>query len=196
VIIAGFGRFGQIVARVLQAKGIPFTALDSSQTHVDFVRRFGNQVYYGDASRLDLLRAAGAQTARVLVLAIDDVDASVRAASVVREQFPRLRIFARARNRQHAFALMDLGVTEINRETYASSLEMAGSVLEALGETAANAREAVRRFRLHDQETLLAQYRVKEDEEKFLATTRAAAQQLERLFEADAASAEARRRNG
>jgi glutathione-regulated potassium-efflux system ancillary protein KefC/glutathione-regulated potassium-efflux system protein KefB len=196
VIIAGFGRFGQIVARVLQAKGIPFTALDSSQTHVDFVRRFGNQVYYGDASRLDLLRAAGAQTARVLVLAIDDVDASVRAASVVREQFPRLRIFARARSRQHAFALMDLGVTEINRETYASSLEMAGSVLEALGETAANAREAVRRFRQHDQETLLAQYRVKEDEEKFLATTRAAAQQLERLFEADAASAEARRRNG
>ena len=196
VIIAGFGRFGQIVARVLQAKGVPFTALDSSQTHVDFVRRFGNQVYYGDASRLDLLRAAGAQTARVLVLAIDDVDASVRAASVVREQFPQLRIFARARSRQHAFALMDLGVTEINRETYASSLEMAGSVLEALGETAASAREAVRRFRQHDQETLLAQYRVKEDEEKFLATTRAAAQQLERLFEADAASAEARRRNG
>jgi glutathione-regulated potassium-efflux system protein KefB len=196
VIIAGFGRFGQIVARVLQVKGIRFTALDSSQTHVDFVRRFGNQVYYGDASRLDLLRAAGAQTARVLVLAIDDVDASVHAASVVREQFPRLRIFARARSRQHAFALMDLGVTEINRETYASSLEMAGSVLEALGETAANAREAVRRFRQHDQETLLAQYRVKEDEEKFLATTRAAAQQLERLFEADAASAEARRRNG
>jgi monovalent cation:proton antiporter-2 (CPA2) family protein len=196
VIIAGFGRFGQIVARVLQVKGVRFTALDSSQTHVDFVRRFGNQVYYGDASRLDLLRAAGAPTARVLVLAIDDVDASVRAASVVREQFPQLRIFARARSRQHAFALMDLGVTEINRETYASSLEMAGSVLEALGETAASAREVVRRFRQHDQETLLAQYRVKEDEEKFLATTRAAAQQLERLFEADEARAEARRRNG
>jgi voltage-gated potassium channel Kch len=196
VIIAGFGRFGQIVARVLQAKGMPFTALDNSQTHVDFVRRFGNQVYYGDASRLDLLRAAGAQTARVLVLAIDDVDASVRAASVVREQFPHLRIFARARSRQHAFALMDLGVTEIIRETYASSLEMASAVLEALGETAVSAREAIRRFRQHDQQTLQAQYRVKEDEEKFLATTRAAAQQLERLFEADQASAEATRRHG
>ncbi len=196
VIIAGFGRFGQIVARVLQAKGMPFTALDNSQTHVDFVRRFGNQVYYGDASRLDLLRAAGAQSARVLVLAIDDVDASVRAAAVVREQFPQLRIFARARSRQHAFALMDLGVTEIIRETYASSLEMASAVLEALGETTASAREAVRRFRQHDQQTLQAQYRVKEDEEKFLATTRAAAQQLERLFEADAASGEATRRHG
>jgi glutathione-regulated potassium-efflux system ancillary protein KefC len=196
VIIAGFGRFGQIVARVLQVKGLSFTALDSSQTHVDFVRRFGNQVYYGDASRLDLLRAAGAQSARVLVLAIDDADASLRTATVVREQFPQLRIFARARSRQHAFALMDLGVSEIIRETYASSLEMAGSVLEALGETPASAREAVRRFRQHDQETLQAQYRVKGDEEKFLATTRAAAQQLERLFEADEASSEATQRHG
>ena len=84
VIIAGFGRFGQIVARVLQAKGLPFTALDSSQTHVDFLRRFGNEVYYGDASRLDLLRAAGAQSAKALVLALDDVDASLRTATVVR----------------------------------------------------------------------------------------------------------------
>ena len=158
---------------------------------MDFVRRFGNDVYYGDASRLDLLRAAGAQTARVLVLAIDDVDASVRTATVVREQFPQLRIFARARNRQHAFALMDVGVTEIIRETYASSLEVAAAVLEALGETPAGAREAVRRFRQYDQKTLQAQYQVKEDEQKFLATSLAAAQQLERLFEADKASSDA-----
>jgi glutathione-regulated potassium-efflux system ancillary protein KefC/glutathione-regulated potassium-efflux system protein KefB len=187
VIIAGFGRFGQIVARVLQVKGLSFTALDSSQTHVDFVRRFGNRVYYGDASRLDLLRAAGAATARILVLAIDDVDASVRTAALVREQFPHLKIFARARSRQHAFALMDEGITDVVRETYASSLEMAASVLESLGETPAAAREAVRRFRLHDQKTLQAQYEVKEDEEKFIATTREAAQQLEKLFEADRA---------
>src|SRR5439155_26859974 len=104
VIIAGFGRFGQIVARILRVKGLPFTALDSSQTHVDFVRRFGNKVYYGDASRLDLLRAAGAASARILVLAIDDVDASTRTAVLAREQFPGLKVFARARNRQHAFA--------------------------------------------------------------------------------------------
>ncbi|MBV8497566.1 MAG: cation:proton antiporter [Gammaproteobacteria bacterium] len=185
VIIAGFGRFGQIVARVLRGKGLRFTALDSSQTHVDFVRRFGNQVYYGDASRLDLLRAAGAQSAAVLVLAIDEVDSSVRTAELARTQFPQLKIFARARNRQHAFALRDAGVTEIIRETYVSSLEMAAAVLEALGETPASAREAVRRFRQHDEQTLEAQYQVKEDEEKFLATSRAAAQQLERLFEAD-----------
>jgi monovalent cation:proton antiporter-2 (CPA2) family protein len=190
VIIAGFGRFGQIVARVLRVKGRSFTALDSSQTSVDFVRRFGNEVYYGDASRLDLLRAAGADSARILVLAIDDVDASVRTAALVREQFPHLRVFARARNRQHAFALMDAGVTDVIRETYAGSLEMASAVLEALGETAAEAREAVRRFRRHDEATLLAQYQVKEDEEKFRATTLAAAQQLEKLFEADRSAAE------
>jgi len=190
VIIAGFGRFGQIVARVLRLKGLSFTALDSSQTHVDFVRRFGNQVYYGDASRLDLLRAAGAESAEIMVLAIDDVEASLRTATLVREQFPHLKIFARARSRQHAFALMDAGVSHIVRETYASSLELAGAVLEALGETHAAARDAVRRFRAHDEKTLAAQYQVKGDDEKFLATTREAAAQLEKLFEADRAGTE------
>jgi glutathione-regulated potassium-efflux system protein KefB len=185
VIIAGFGRFGQIVARILQVRRLAFTALDSSQTHVDFVRRFGNKVYYGDASRLDLLRAAGAANARVLVLALDDVEASVRTAVLAREQFPNLKVLARARNRQHAFALMDAGVTVIVRETYGSSLEMAGRVLEALGSTPAAAREAVRRFRVHDEATLAAQYAVKEDEDKFRATTVEAAKQLEKLFEAD-----------
>ncbi len=185
VIIAGFGRFGQIVARVLTSRRIPFTALDSNQKNVDFVRRFGNQVYYGDVSRLDLLRAAGAATAKIFVLAIDDVDASVRTAELLRSQFPKLKIYARARNRQHAFSLMDAGVTNIIRETYVSSLEIASSVLQALGETQASAREIVKKFRQHDEATLQAQYAVKEDENKFLATSREAAQQLEKLFETD-----------
>ena len=189
VIIAGFGRFGQIVARVLRMKGVPFTALDSSQTHVDFVRRFGNQVYYGDASRLDLLRAAGAENARFLVLAVDDVEVGTRIAILARAQFPHLKIFARARSRQHVFALLDAGVSDIVRETYASSLELACSVLEALGESPAAAREAVRRFRAADEATLAKQYLVKEDEKKFLATTREAAEQLEKLFESDRAQA-------
>jgi glutathione-regulated potassium-efflux system protein KefB len=185
VIIAGFGRFGQIVARILRLRQIPFTALDSNQTHVDFVRRFGNQVYYGDASRLDLLRAAGAETAKIFVLAIDDVDASIRTAQLVRAQFPKLKIFARARNRQHTFALMDAGVTHIIRETLLSSLDLAASVLQELGETQASARGAVRKFRQHDEATLAAQYAVKEDDTKFLATTQESAQQLEKLFETD-----------
>jgi glutathione-regulated potassium-efflux system ancillary protein KefC/glutathione-regulated potassium-efflux system protein KefB len=183
VIIAGFGRFGQIVARLLRLKRIPFTALDSDQTHVDFIRRFGSKVYYGDASRLDLLRAAGAESAKVFVLALDDVEASLRTAQLLRQHFPHLKIFARARNRQHAFALMDAGITRIIRETYASSLEMAAAVLESLGTR--DSREIVRKFRKHDEETLAQQYAVKEDETKLLATSRAAAEQLERLFEAD-----------
>ena len=107
-----------------------------------------------------------------------------------REQFPRLKILARARNRQHAFALKDVGVRYIIRETYGSSLEMAATVLETLGESAASARAAVRKFRQHDEATLEAQYAVKEDETKFLAASREAAQQLEKLFEADEAKTE------
>jgi glutathione-regulated potassium-efflux system ancillary protein KefC/glutathione-regulated potassium-efflux system protein KefB len=185
VIIAGFGRFGQIVARVLKARGIKFTALDSNQTHVDFVRKFGNKVYYGDASRLDLLRAAGTETAHVFVLAIDDVDASVRTAEMVKQQFPKVKILARARNRQHTFALKDIGVRYIIRETYVSSLEMAAVVLETLGESSTTARAAVKKFRQHDEATLEAQYAVKDDDDKFLATSREAARQLEALFASD-----------
>jgi monovalent cation:proton antiporter-2 (CPA2) family protein len=187
VIIAGFGRFGQIVSRVLRARHIKFTALDSSQTHVDFVRRFGNRIYYGDASRLDLLRAAGAESAEIFVLAIDDVDSSVRTAELVHSHFPQMKILARARNRQHAFALMDNGVDYIIRETYGSSLELAEEVLTRLGDAPATARAAVRKFRQHDEKTLGEQYAIKEDEVKFIAATRESAQQLEELFESDAA---------
>ena len=192
VVIAGFGRFGQIISRVLRARRIAFTALDVNQTHVDFVRRFGNKVYYGDASRLDLLRAAGVGDAEVFVLAIDDVDASLRTAEIVRQHFPNLKVFARARNRQHAFQLMDLGIKHVIRETYLSSLDMAGDVLQALGETEAQADLAVRRFRRHDEQTLQAQYAVKDDAEKLIATSSESARQLEKLFEADVVDAEPR----
>jgi voltage-gated potassium channel Kch len=185
VLIAGFGRFGQIVGRVLRARHIPFTALDSSTGNIDFVRRFGNQAYYGDASRLDVLRAAGADKARVFVLAIDDVEASVRTAEIVLQYFPHLKLVARARNRQHAFRLMALGVTDILRETYASSLEAAQNVLEAIGESPAVARQAVRQFREVDEEVMQKQFSVRDDDKKLIATTTEAFKQLEQLFEAD-----------
>jgi len=185
VIIAGFGRFGQIVARVLRARQIRFTALEASQTQADFVRRFGNKLYYGDASRLDILRAAGAGPADLLVLAIDDVEASVRTAELARKHFPALRILARARNRQHAFRLMDLGVEQVFRETLGSSLEMAEQALVTLGATREAAARDVRRFREHDEATLVAQAAVKDDEEKVMATAKESAAQLERLFESD-----------
>jgi monovalent cation:proton antiporter-2 (CPA2) family protein len=187
VIIAGFGRFGQIVGRILSAKKISFTALEANQTQVDFVRRFGNQVFYGDASRLELLRSAHAENAEVFVLAIDDVEASVRTAELIRKHFPHLKIFARARNRQHAFRLMDLEVRYTIRETLASSLEMSEKVLETLGLSKSKAIETVRRFRAHDEATMAQQHAVKDDESKFLQTTRESAEQLLHLFETDAA---------
>jgi glutathione-regulated potassium-efflux system protein KefB len=187
VIIAGFGRFGQIVGRILRAKKIAFTALEANQTQVDFLRRFGNQVFYGDASRLELLRAAHAENAEIFVLAIDDVEASVKTAEIVRSHFPHLKIFARARNRQHAFRLLDLDVRYTIRETLVSSLEMSEKVLETLGLSKAKAKMTVRRFRIHDEETMAKQQAVKDDESKFLQTTRESAEQLLHLFEADAA---------
>jgi glutathione-regulated potassium-efflux system ancillary protein KefC/glutathione-regulated potassium-efflux system protein KefB len=185
VIIAGFGRFGQIVGRILAAKQIAFTALEASQTQVDFLRRFGNQVFYGDASRLELLRAAHAENAEVFVLAIDDVEASVKTAQLIRQYFPHLKIFARARNRQHAFRLMDLDVRYIIRETLVSSLEMSVQVLEAVGLSKSKAMETVHRFRAYDEATMAKQHAVKNDEKKFLETTRESAEQLLHLFESD-----------
>jgi voltage-gated potassium channel Kch len=186
VIIAGFGRFGQIVGRILRAKKISFTALEISQTQVDFLRRFGNQIFYGDASRLELLRAAHADNAEVFVLAIDDMAASLRTAELIRKHFPHLKIFARARNRQHTFRLMDLGVQYTIRETLASSLEMSVEVLEALGLSSLKAMETVQRFRVHDEASLLRQQAVKDDEKKLIQSGRESAEQLLHLFETDA----------
>jgi glutathione-regulated potassium-efflux system ancillary protein KefC/glutathione-regulated potassium-efflux system protein KefB len=190
VIIAGFGRFGQIVGRILRAKKISFTALEVNQTQVDFLRSFGNQVFYGDASRLELLRSAHAENAEVFVLAIDDVDASVRTAELIRKHFPHLKIFARARNRQHAFRLMDLDVRYTIRETLVSSLEMSEKVLETLGLSKSRAIETVRQFRAHDEATMAKQQAVKDDEGKFQQTVRESAEQLLHLFESDAAQPE------
>jgi glutathione-regulated potassium-efflux system ancillary protein KefC/glutathione-regulated potassium-efflux system protein KefB len=190
VIIAGFGRFGQIVGRILRAKNIAFTALEASQTQVDFLRHFGNQVFYGDASRLELLRAAHADNAEIFVLAIDDVEASVKTAELIGKHFPHLKIFARARNRQHAFRLMDASVRYIIRETLVSSLEMSEKVLETLGLSKSAAIDTVRKFRAHDELTMAKQQSVKDDESKLLATTRESAEQLLHLFESDIAQSE------
>ncbi len=185
VLIAGFGRFGQIVARVLRARDIHFTALEISQSQVDFVRRFGNKLYYGDATRIEMLRSAGAADAQVLVLAIDDVEASLKTAEIARRHFPGLRILARARNRQHTFRLMELGVTEIWRETFSSSLEVAEQTLVALGTSREAAVAQVRRFRQHDEQTLNAQAEMMDDETRLIESAKESARQLETLFETD-----------
>jgi voltage-gated potassium channel Kch len=170
---------------VLRMAGIPFTALEVSYQQVDFVRRFGNKVYYGDATRLELLEAAKTGDAKLFVLAIDDVEASVRTAALVRKHFPDLPILARARNRVHYYRLRDLDVEAIERETLLSSLETARQALETLGLEGAQAQRAVRLFRDHDARQLEAQYAVRQDEAQLIQTTAQAAAQLQELFESD-----------
>ena len=187
VIIAGYGRYGQIVSRVLRMAGIPFTAIEASFQQVDFVRRFGNKVYYGDASRLELLESARARDAKLFVLAIDDVEASVKTAAVVRKNFPNLPILARARNRVHYYRLRDLDIDReaIEREIFLSSLETARQALELTGMEAAQVARAVALFKEHDEKLMDEQYAVRQDETQLIQTTAQAAAQLQEVFEAD-----------
>ncbi len=187
VIIAGFGRVGQIIARVLRAQGIPFVALEHSAEQVDFSRRFGTvNLFFGDPARPELLRAAQADKAEVFVLATDDPEANLHTARLVRRQYPHLKIIARARNRQHVFRLMDLGVEEPVRETFHSGLKMTRKTLEALGLSHELAVDRVERFRRHDEDLLKKQALVYDDETKLMQSTRDALVDLQRLFEADA----------
>lgn len=187
VIIAGFGRMGQIIARVLRAQRIPFVALEHSAEQVDFSRRFGTiNLFFGDPGRPELLRAAQADKAEVFVLATDDPEANLRTARLVRRHYPHLKIVARARNRQHVFRLMDMGVDEPVRETFHSSLKMTRKTLEALGLSHELAVDRVERFRRYDEDLLKKQALVYDDEIALIQSTRDALVDLERLFEADA----------
>jgi monovalent cation:proton antiporter-2 (CPA2) family protein len=188
VIIAGFGRFGQIVGRLLAMHGIPFTALEINPGQVDFVRSFGNEIFYGDASRLDLLHAAGLNGARAVVVAVDDMDTAVRMVEVVRESAPGVKILARARNRQHEIRLKEVGAHTVVRELLHSSVDLARALLVALGRDEETARASVELFRAHDAATLERQRAVTDDPAAFRQTTRDAAAELRQLFEDDARS--------
>jgi monovalent cation:proton antiporter-2 (CPA2) family protein len=185
VIIAGFGRVGQLVGRLLRVKGRAFTALEIDSTQIDVVRSYGNKVYFGDASRIDHLRAAGADRAELLVLAIDDMESSVKTAETVIRHFPKLAIVARARNRRHAHKLMDLGVTHIFRETLLSSLAIGERVLELLGLDEGEARHAVDTFRERDMRLLREQHAIQHDEERLIQSAKDTARELESLLRRD-----------
>jgi monovalent cation:proton antiporter-2 (CPA2) family protein len=185
VIIAGFGRFGQIVARILATRGIPFTALDIDSEQLDFVTQFGEKVYFGDASRLDLLRAARADKASILVIAIDDTEASLKCVEIVKQHFPNLKIFARARDRLHAYQLLDLGVTRIWREMFYSSTDMAGRVLTELGLPESAAEESVSIFTQHDERMIRRAAAHRGDMPKLIELARAGRAELRSLFEQD-----------
>ncbi len=186
VVIAGFGRFGQIAARVLRAKGISFTALDISSEQVELVRRFGSKAFYGDASRPEILDAAQTGKARAFVLAIDDVDASMRIAEHVKSRYPHVPVYARARDRAHAYRLLDLGVTALQRETFLSALELTRQLLAGLGSSDRVAQRTVQTFRSHDERRLIEDYKHASDTEKLQERARSDSVRLEKLFQQDA----------
>lgn len=185
VIIAGFGRMGQIIARVLQMRGIAFTALEKDAAHVAMVRRWGNKIYYGQPNNRETLRAAGAEHARLLIVTMDDAEKALRTIELARRHFPHLKIFCRARDRHHALHLMELGVDGVMRETWLSSLEMANQVLQALGDDAATAHHTTHVFREADEALLKRQLSHRNDLDQMIQSSQQLREELTELFESD-----------
>lgn len=185
IIIAGFGRFGQIIARVAHIQHQPFTAVDSNLDKVDFVRTYGGKLYYGDAAQPDILRAAGIEHAKVFVLAIDDIEDSMNIARHIRLNYPNLKLLVRARDRHHVHLLRDIGVEHIWRETYLSSLGMAYHLLRDVGVSEDDAYKSIELFRNFDEALLSQQQHIYTDEQKVYETHRNALAELEHLFESD-----------
>jgi glutathione-regulated potassium-efflux system protein KefB len=185
VIIAGFGRIGQIVGRILRMHHIEFTAIENDARQVDFVRKFGNAVYYGNPNNPELLRAAGIANAQLFILALDDIDQSVITAEYLSRTYPKLKIIARARDRFHYYRLREAGVQLIWRETYLSSLGMARASLLALGFDQSSADESIDVFNDYDEALLERQQAVYDDDVKIIESARAAMIELEGLFDSD-----------
>jgi glutathione-regulated potassium-efflux system ancillary protein KefC len=178
VLICGFGRYGQIVDRLVSAQGIQVTVLDHDPDTVAGLREFGFRVFYGDATRLDVLRTAGAATALAVVVAVDDVEQSIEIVDLVREHFPQARLVARARNVGHLYQLQDRKVEFIERELFESSLRSARSVLEVLGWPAHEARESAMAFRTRNLKLTADAYPHYKDRAKLIAVAKEGRQQF------------------
>ncbi|MFN5350654.1 MAG: glutathione-regulated potassium-efflux system protein KefC [Polaromonas sp.] len=179
IIIAGFGRYGQIIGRMLLAQGVAPTVLDHDAVMIEAVRAFGYRVFYGDATRLDLLRTAGAATAKILVVAVDDVAQSIKIVDLAQEHFAQLQIVVRARDVTHWNQLRDRGVMRVERELFESSLRSARSVLELLGYPPHEARQSAMRFRQHNLDLFEQLYPHHKDRAKVIAVVKQGRAQLE-----------------
>jgi glutathione-regulated potassium-efflux system protein KefB len=184
VIVAGFGRFGQVVSRVLAGLRVSATLIDHDPNQVELVRRFGNPAYYGDASRLDVLERAGLARARLLVVALDDYEAALRTVRLVRRRYPGLAIIARAHSRTDAYEYLDLGVPAV-RETFGSALDAAELALRALGHGPLAARRVVTQFRRHDEEMMELQAPHRAQVKQLIALNQQGRRDLERLLTAE-----------
>ena len=187
VLIAGYGRFGQVVSRILNANGHKTSVLENSVEQIELVRRFGSHAFYGDASRVDLLRAAGAETARLLVVAIDDRDKASEIVEIAKEAFPHLKILARAYDRRHAYTLLERGASVVERELFEGGLAMAARALETLGWRAYRAERAARLFRRHDMRLFEELRGVWGDEESYVSAVRESSPRMNDLLRADIA---------
>ncbi|MCB1692977.1 MAG: monovalent cation:proton antiporter-2 (CPA2) family protein [Pseudomonadales bacterium] len=185
VIIAGFGRVGQITGRILAANGIPFTALDKDAEHIEFVRQFGNKVFFGDATRLDLLETAGIRHAKVLLVAVDDEDAALEIIEVVRSECAAIKIVARAHNRVNLLKQRQAGADSAVREMFGSSLYMAEEVLKGMGMANDRAVEIARLFRAHDQSLIDEALKHPVEMDKLIEIGVEGRRELERLFSQD-----------
>lgn len=186
VIIAGFGRFGQIVGRLLYANKISATILDYEPGQIEILRRFGFKVFYGDATRLDLLESAGAHQAQILVIAIDDAEGVLRLADVAKQHFPHLKIYARARNLGQVYDLMDRNIQYIERETFEASLKMGGAILHDMGLPAYQSQLAMHKFRAHNISIIKEIYPIRKDQAEAISRTKQSRLDLEKMFEEEA----------
>jgi voltage-gated potassium channel Kch len=189
VIIVGFGRFGHIVGRLLSANGVNATVLDVDSDHVDLLRKLGLKVFYGDASRHDLLHSAGVEQAKLLVVAIDDEERTLRIVETARKNFPHLTIFARARGRAHAYELLEAGIDHVYRETLDTSLVMGVDVLRKLGFRSYQALRSARTFRRHDEKLLRELCLMRHDRKAYIDRARQAIQDLETILRDELAQA-------
>lgn len=185
IIIAGFGRFGQVTGRLLMANGFKSTVLDADIEMIDLLRRFGRRVHYGDATRLDLLRQAGAGRARMLIVAIDDQEKAAELVERAREAFPHLTILARAFDRRHAYDMLANGADAVERETFEGALSMGVTALKSLGFRAHRAQRAADYFRRHDLRTFEELRPMWGQTEAYMLASRDASQTMDRLLAAD-----------
>lgn len=186
VIIAGFGRFGQVVGRFMMAQGIKVTVLEKDPDQVDSIRKFNFKSYFGDAARLDLLRSAGAAKAKLLVVAVDKPDECLTIVKLAKKEFPNLTIYARARNRRHAYELSKAGVHHYQRETFDASLEMAKKAMVLLGKTPADMDHRAQQFKQHDEASLEASFAFFDNEPEMINFTKTQTAELERILQGDA----------
>jgi glutathione-regulated potassium-efflux system ancillary protein KefC len=185
VIIAGFGRFGQVVGRFMMGQGAKITVLEKDPDQLELLRKFGFKGFFGDASRLDLLYSAGADQAKLLVVAVDDATTCLEIVQLAKEHFPKLQVYARARNRRHAYELHKLGVDYFKRETFESALEMAQAVMVALGQKAPDMQLKAQQFKRHDEQTLVESFSFFDNEPEMVSFTRTRREELQHILQSD-----------